>query len=125
MNTAIRPYSGSHPTERNIGLGLSIFWVAEATFFPAEVAGYAVGINQIANLVWIAIVGGCVYFILRWERIAALVMVPLVLLGAIAIVVSAMMQSSVNMSVVMMGVLPAFVIPGILGATLLLHSERR
>lgn len=95
-----------------------------AAFFPAEVVGYAVGSNQIANLAWIAIIGLGIYSVLRWDRIAALVIVPLVLFGAIDIVVSAMMQTSVNTKVVMLVVLPGFVIPGILGAALLLHSER-
>lgn len=128
MDTHIRPQPGAghaHDTERNVGRALSLFWVAAAAFFPAEVVGYAVGSNEVANLVWVAVIAGGAYAVLQWERIAALVMVPLVLIGAIVIVVSAMMQTSVNMPVVMMGVLPAFVIPGILGPALLLHSERR
>jgi hypothetical protein len=124
MSAAIPPQAGSHPTERNVGRALSIIWVAAAAFYPAEVVGYAVGSDRLANLVWLAVTAGCTYAILQLERVAAIVMVPLVVGGGIAIVVSATLQTSVNMQAVMMVVLPAFVIPGIIGAALLLHSER-
>ena len=124
MSTTIRPHSNSHSAERAVGRVFSLIWVAAVAFFPAEVVGYAIGDGQIANVAWLAIIAGGAFAILQWERMAALVMVPLVLIGGIAILVSATMQSSVNMTVVMTGILPAFVIPGLLGAALLLHSER-
>jgi hypothetical protein len=123
MSTSIQPHSPSRPTERNVGRGLSIFWSAAAAFFPAEVIGSAVGNDSVANLAWLALTAGCTYAILQWEHVAAPDMVLLVVLGAVAIVLSAMMQTSVNMPIVMLVVLPAFVISGILGAALL-HSER-
>lgn len=125
MSTAIRPQSGDHATEQIVGRILSMLWLAAAAFFPAAVVGSAVGNNQIANLAWLAFIAVGIFAVLQWERVAAIAMVLLVLAGAILIVVSAQMQTSVNMPVVMFAVLPAFAIPGILGAALMLHSERR
>lgn len=126
MSTGIGSQSAAdhgHITERNVGRGLALVWVALAAFVPASVVGWAVN-NTVANLAWMAIIGGCGYAIWEWERVSAWIIGALAAAAIVLIPITGM-AGGADMQKVLMFVLPGFVVPGLAASVLLLHSERR